>query len=70
MLVSHAAYIWFCTLATGGLSAAWLVVDALRLRRALTEDRSDPVVRDRIFGSVIGMAICVIGVAGTVAYHL
>ena len=69
MLVSHTQYVWFVTLMTIGLAGGWIPVEILRLRRALSEDRRDPFVRDRIFGSVIGLAICVVGLLGAVLYH-
>lgn len=70
-MVSHTTYIWLCTALTGGVSGAWLVVDAIRLRRAIRDRADAPASRhDRIFGSVIGLTVAAIGVAGTIAYHV
>jgi len=70
MLVSQTHFLWFITLMTISLAGGWIVVEIGRLRRALADDRRDPVVRDRIFGSIIGLMICVVGVVGSIAYHL
>lgn len=66
---SHANYMLFCCLLTGLAAAYWIVIDSVRLRRALREDRSDPVVRDKIFGSTIGLVIGAIGVFGSLNYY-
>jgi len=68
--MSQAAFGWVVTALTGGVAGVWGVVDVIRLRRALREDRRQPVVRDRIFGSVIGLAISALGVTGAILYHL
>ena len=70
MIVSHTLYIWSVTLMAWGLGGSWTIVELVRLRRALAEDRRDPVVRDRIFGSLVGLLICVVGVALATKYHL
>jgi hypothetical protein len=70
MIVSQAAFIWFCTIVTVGIAVPWVFVDLYRLRRTLREDRSRPVVRDRLFGSLVGLAVGVLGVVGMVRYHL
>ena len=69
-MVSHATYIWFVTLMTGGVAGAWMIVDSVRLRRALRADPADPAFRDRIFGSVIGLLVSLVGLVGVVAYHV
>jgi hypothetical protein len=68
-LVSQNTFGWFLTALTGGLAGTWLVYDAFNFVRALNADRSDPVVRDKQFGYVIGMIIGVIGVVGCLKYQ-
>ena len=70
MIVSHSIYVLIVTMLVGAVAASWVIVDVIRLRRALRDDRRDPLVRDRIFGSVIGIVIGLFGVVGTVRYHL
>ena len=70
MIVSQALYLWWITAMVGGLGLAWAVVDTVRLRRALKDDPTDPIVRDRIFGSIIGLCCAAIGIIGAVQYHL
>lgn len=68
-LVSHSHYMLFCVLVTGLVAAYWIVVDTVRLRRALREDRGDRIVRDKIFGSVVGIVVGLIGVFGSLNYY-
>lgn len=68
-LVSHETYMLVCALLTGGVAGYWFVVDSIRLRRALREDRTDLVVRDRVFGSVLGILIGALGVFGSLNYY-
>lgn len=70
MIVSHDTFIMAASVATAGVSAWWVSVDALRLRRALREQPRTGWVRDRIFGSIIGITTGVIGVGGIALYHL
>jgi hypothetical protein len=70
MIVSHEHYIWFVAALTFGTSASWLVVDIVRLRRALAEKEATPARHDRIFGSVIGLVVATIGIAGVLLYRL
>ena len=70
MIVSQVVFIWFCTIMSAGVAGAWTIVEVFRLNRVLREDLSRPVVRDRLFGSLIGLAVGVIGVLGAVRYHL
>jgi hypothetical protein len=70
MIVSHSAFIWFCTIMTAGLAGAWVFVDIFRLRNVVREDMSRPVVRDRLFGSLIGLAVSIAGLIGMFRYHL
>lgn len=66
LLVSHETYRWFVTIVTGGAASYWLFIDSFRLRKALRADRSKGVVRDQIFGSIVGLTIGAIGVLGAV----
>ena len=70
MIVSHHDYIWFIALFTGLVAAYWILVDTVRLKRALAGDRSDAAIRDRIFGSIIGLVVGAVGVIGVVDYML
>ena len=69
-LISVAAFGWIVTLLAYGVAGPWLVVDILRLRRALRDDVAQPAVRDRVFGSIIGMIIAVIGLVGATLHQL
>jgi hypothetical protein len=68
-LVSPLAFKWFLTILTGGLASVWLVYDSINLIRSRNADRTDPVVRDKHFGYVMGIAIGIIGVVGTLRFH-
>ena len=68
-LMSQNAVGWCLTALTGGLAGTWLVYDAVKLVRLRNADRSDPVVRDKQFGYVIGMIIGVIGVVGCLKFQ-
>lgn len=68
--MSHLQFMWFATVMVLGLSCGWFVVDANRLRHALRADRSDPDIRDRIFGCIIGLMVSSLGIGGVVHYHL
>jgi hypothetical protein len=65
LILSHRAFQWFVVAITGGASAYWVVIDTGRLRRALREDRSKAPARDRIFGSIVGLAIAALGIIGS-----
>ena len=69
MILPEEIYRWLTTALIAGLALGWGVVDIVRLRAALRDDRSDPVVRDRIFGSLIGLTIAVLGVIVVVRYN-
>lgn len=66
--MSPIAFKWFITFLTGGLAGTWFFVDAVRLYRARNLDRSDGVVRDKQFGSVMGMVIGGVGVIGCLMF--
>ena len=68
-LVSDATFKWILTALVAGLSAPWLLYDARNLWRARTLDRSDPVVRDKQFGYVIGIVIGAIGIFGCLRFQ-
>jgi hypothetical protein len=67
--MSATTFAWFITFAVGGVSALWFVYDAANLARTLKLDRSDPSVRDRHFGYVMGMIMGTIGVIGALKFH-
>ena len=74
MIVSPLVFTWFCSVLTFVVAAIWIVVDLVRLSRAL-RDRAlgaapAPEVHDRVFGSVIGMIVGAIGMAGVLHFHL
>jgi len=68
-LVSDQAFRWILTGLVGGLATSWLVYDSINLIRIRNADRGDPVVRDKRFGYLIGIAIGAIGVIGCLKYH-
>jgi hypothetical protein len=68
-LVSHDTYWWFISLLTGGVATYWIGIDSYRLKKALAGDRADPAIRDRIFGSLIGIIVGFVGVAGVLLHH-
>ena len=53
---------------TGGFAATWLIHDLLLLVR-LRGDRRDPLIGDKRFGYVVGIAIGVIGIVGTLRFN-
>lgn len=68
MIMDHDTFMWVVpTLLTMGLSVAWLVYDLYRLKKFWPE-RSER--HDEIFGSYIGMSIAILGIVGTLRYHL
>ena len=69
-LVSDEAFRWILTVLTGGLAGTWLVLDSVSLFRSRTpRRRTDPLVRDKRFGYVMGIAIGIIGLWGCLRYH-
>ena len=70
MIVSQVAFIWFCTIMSAGVAGAWVIVEVFRLKKVFGEDWSRPIVRDRLFGSLIGLAVGILGVTGAIRYHL
>jgi hypothetical protein len=60
------------SLATGGLAGVWLIHDLLLLARVARHrgaGRRDPLVADQVFGYVMGIAIGVIGLVGTLRFN-
>lgn len=68
-LMSPEAFKWFLTILTGGLAGSWLLYDAYNLVRIRKADKRDPIVRDKIFGYIMGMVIGVVGVIGCLRFH-
>ena len=68
-IISQSAFEWFVTTLTGGLAGTWVVYDTFNLYRTRRSDRSDPVVRDKHFGYLIGIVIGVIGIIGCLRFH-
>jgi hypothetical protein len=68
-VMSPTAFKWFLTFLTAGLAGFWTIWDTKNLIRARNLDRSDPIVRDRHFGYVIGIIIGLVGVIGTLRFH-
>jgi hypothetical protein len=68
-LVSQTFFEWFVTILTGGFAGSWAVFDTINMIRSRHADGRDPLVRDRRFGYVMGIAIGVIGVVGCLRFH-
>ena len=68
-LVSANVFHWILIALTGGLAGTWVVVDTFSLIRIHGADRSDPLVRDKRFGYMMGIIIGAIGVIGCLRYH-
>jgi hypothetical protein len=68
-LMSPTAFKWFLTILTGGLAGFWAFYDSYNLIRTRKLDRTDPIVRDKHFGFVVGIMIGVIGVYGCLRFH-
>ena len=72
-IVSYDGQMLFGALLTGGVAAYWIAIDSVRLRRAIVafkKDRADLTIRDRVFGSVLGILVGIVGVVGSAAYYL
>lgn len=67
--VPHSYVVAFVTTITVALSGAWLVYDLRNLFRLRGADSSDPLVRDKRFGYVIGIITASVGLYGVVRYH-
>lgn len=69
-ILSDVAFDWALTLITGVVAGVWFFWDAFKLARLRNADRSDPIVRDKQFGYVMGIVIGLLGVLGSVKHHL
>jgi hypothetical protein len=72
-IVSYEGQMLFGALITGVVAAYWVAIDSVRLRRAIVayrKDRADLGVRDRVFGSVMGILVGAVGVGGSIAYYV
>jgi hypothetical protein len=69
VIVSQAHYEWFLSAITGVVAAYWIGIDSYRLWKALRMDRSDLAVRDRVFGSSLGILIGIVGVLGVIIHN-
>ncbi len=67
MIVSHEYFMWFISALIVGTASAWFAVDLIRLQRAVHEGRK---ARDRIFGSITGLIVVIIGITGVLLFHL
>jgi len=68
-LMSPVAFKWFLTLITGVIAGTWFLYDALKLWRLRNADKTDPTVRDKIFGYSMGVLIGGTGVTGCLLFH-
>jgi hypothetical protein len=68
-LVDATTFKWILTILTGALAGVWVLYDIRNLVVTRKLDRSDPVVRDRHFGYVMGIVIGVVGVIGCLKFH-
>ena len=68
-IMSADAFKWFLTILTGGLAGSWFFYDVYNLFRIRNADKRDPLVRDKIFGYIMGIAIGVVGVLGCLKFH-
>lgn len=66
--MSPTTFKWMLTILTGGLAGTWIIYDLINLIRTRTLDRSDPVVRDKHFGYVMGIVIGAVGIVGCLLY--
>jgi hypothetical protein len=65
LIISPRDFQWFVTLLTGGVATWWVLVDTIRLRRALRASVRTGAVKDQIFGSIVGLVIGAIGIIGS-----
>jgi hypothetical protein len=68
-LLSHEHFDWFLSAVTGVVAAYWIGIDSYRLWKALRMDRKDLAVRDRIFGSMLGILVGITGVVGVIIHN-
>lgn len=68
-LVSDPVFRAAISVLTAGVGALWVIHELVLMNRLRGADTRDPLVRDQWFGYVIGIAIGVIGVVGTLRYN-
>ena len=68
-LVSQPVFAWVVTILTCGFAGPWGVYDLISLIRSRRADSGDPLLRDRRFGYLIGIAVGLIGVLGSLRFH-
>ena len=68
-IVSPKHYEWFVTGLIMTTVVGWSTVEIVRLRKAVKLDTSDPVVRDRIVGHFVGLAIAALALAGVIKHY-
>ena len=69
--LSPTVFLWLLTAFVGTVSFAWIAHDSRNLIRSRThDDRSDPLVRDRQFGYLMGIVMATVGAIGTIKFHL
>ena len=72
MLFSQVAFDWILTIICLLLAGVWACWDGPLLVRLLKQKDKlgDLAHRDKIFGSIIGLALCTIGFLGVLKFHL
>jgi hypothetical protein len=68
-LVSPNAFNWTLTVLTGVFAGVWLLYDLRNLTKLRGADFSDPLVRDRRFGYLMGIGIAIIGLVGVLHFQ-
>jgi len=68
-LVSPETFRWILTALVGGVAGAWAIYDTFNLFRLRDADKRDPLVRDKLFGYLVGITIGVLGVIGCLRFH-
>ena len=69
MIVSNVAFMWFYTAMILALVIAAGARDAIVLVRLMREKDYTPAVKDRVFGSVMGLLLCAVGFGGVIKFH-
>jgi len=67
--LSDSVFRMIVSLLTAGVGGAWVVHELVLMNRLRGANTKDPLVRDQWFGYVIGIAIGVIGVVGTLRFN-
>jgi uncharacterized membrane protein YjgN (DUF898 family) len=67
--MSDYAFKWLLTILTAGVAGSWGIYDAYSLVRSRKADRTNPTMRDKQFGYLVGIVIGVIGVVGCLRFH-